>query len=70
MVRINEELPIRDVLEHANRTILSDHIVDGFAGVIVETTSGDPLFPERNQLEGTLIYFPGLSASDLMEGNI
>lgn len=71
MVRLNETQPIREVLVRANRTILSDHIGKGFAGVIVETASGGGmLIPEQNNFEGTVIYFPGIPASELMEGHL
>jgi hypothetical protein len=65
MVKINEASAIRRVLEQSNDSIMSESLSPGYAGIVVETVSGDPSFPDRNQHEGTLVYFPGATARQL-----
>lgn len=61
MVRINEEHPIRSVLEQSDKKVE----ISGYQGIVVETTLGDPSFPERSTFEGTLMYFPGVTVKQL-----
>lgn len=65
MVTINEDRPIRAVLEQADKVF---KLANGYHGVIVETTSGDPWI-QPHTFAGTLVYFPGVRSHEVMKGD-
>lgn len=64
MERISETQPIRSILERAAHMIRSEYLAAGYAATVVEVTRP----AEDNEVElfeGTLLYFPGVKATDL-----
>ena len=64
MERINETQPIRSILERASHMTRSEHLATGYAATVVEVTRTDEV-EDRELFEGTLLYFPGVNATDL-----
>ncbi len=66
MKRVSEEAPVRRILEQADTMVKSDNIAPGFSAVVVEIVHED-LTPEVPPcFEGTVLYFPGVAAKELL----
>ena len=66
MVRINEDDPILEVLQFADKTVT---LPSGHRAIVVETGGGIVSFPYGTQpynvFEGTLLYVPGVHFKEL-----
>ena len=67
MQRIHEAEPVLRVLEVADKRVSTEMLAPGYEGIVVETGSGDLLSVEK-AFEGTVIYFPGVTAAELVKG--
>lgn len=61
---MNEIQPARTILEQADTMVRTDDLVEGIAGVVMEMEH----IP--GQVEGTLIYFPGVTAGTLIKEGV
>ena len=68
MKQVFENEVIRTILERADRSVRSEAITPGYVGTIVEVL-GRIVLPNgnilRGEFEGTLVYFPGVRATEL-----
>lgn len=65
MQQVNESEALRMVLEKADAIIKTEDFEPGYRGIVVESVSGKEFFADRNDFEGTVIYFPGVKLSQL-----
>lgn len=64
MERINETQPIRSILERAAHVARSHQLAPDYLATMVEITRTDAS-ENVESFEGTLLYFPGVRATDL-----
>ncbi len=62
MNRVMEANSILTILEVADTTVLSHTLAPDYHGIVVETSHNI-----SGRLEGTVVYFPGVSASELIQ---
>lgn len=63
MKTLHECRPIREVLEVADTQISAEKIAPGLSAIVVQTKA-----TADGKVEGTLVFFPGVDAEQLMKG--
>jgi hypothetical protein len=67
MVIIKETQPILSVLQKADELVVPEDLGTGYKALIVEVSSDDPR-SRTGEVEGTLLFFPGVTAEQLLRG--
>lgn len=73
MIQVVEGVPVRVILEYADSKILSQQIAPDLQAIMVETMRTDDVVADDDhtpvqEIEGVLLYFPGVTAKQLRKG--